>query len=93
MISKTIWSIMAVDKDLASVSEASLAVLDYTQHLIKYVGTLDYTLDVLVNNKDIQAHPDDVAKVVRLRNALRDALKGLDKLEEETERFKEAFDA
>lgn len=82
-----------IEKDLAQVSEASLAVLDYSDHLYKYIGTLDYTLDVLVNNKDIQAHADDLMKIIRLRTALSDALKCLDKLTENVDRFREAFDA
>lgn len=81
------------EKDLGVVSESLYAVNDYRGHLYQYIGRLDYDLDGLVNNKDIQSHPDAVAKVVRLRNALREALKDLDRLEEELARFKEAFDA
>ena len=82
-----------IEKDLAAVFEASLAVSDYSEHLRKYIGTLDYTLDVLVNNKDIQARPDDLMKIVRLRNSLAESLKYISRLTENIDRFREAFDA
>jgi hypothetical protein len=60
--------------------------------LYNAVGHLDYELDTLVNYHRIQAHPDDVQKVVRLRQACAELLRQLDKFTDEMSRLKGWYD-
>ena len=64
----------------------------YTKILYNAVGYLDYELDTLVNYRRIQAHPDDVQKVVRLRQACAELLRQLDKFTDEMSRLKGWYD-
>lgn len=65
------------------------AVENDAQNLYGSIGRLDYVLDQLADNKDLQGCGDDLAKLIRMRNACRDALLRVDEFTDEVSRIKE----